>query len=257
VQPVANATVPPSDAGPAAVAQGSAEAARDPFAGVDPTQNDVLRNIARLDPGAAAKGAPRPPVPRGVDAAAAADGRDAALPSVAASATSSAASAAETSAGAADIASVGTIASPGPPAADAATRAVGATAPGPASASGATDAPPTGSVAAAVRLQPPATAPTLAATAVPTVATAVTTRRAIAQPSPSFPRDALREGISEGRVVANLAVAADGRVTDVTVLSTTPSRAFGRVAQQALRDWRYEAAATPSSVQVELVFRSE
>jgi outer membrane biosynthesis protein TonB len=41
------------------------------------------------------------------------------------------------------------------------------------------------------------------------------------------------------------------------VISTTPSRAFGRVAQQALRDWRYEAAAAPSSVQVELVFRSE
>jgi protein TonB len=105
--------------------------------------------------------------------------------------------------------------------------------------------------------QAPAAAPTLAAVAVPAARAAVTTRRAIAQPSPSFPREALREGVNEGRVIANLAVAADGRVTDVTVVSTTPSRAFGRAAQQALRDWRYEAAAAPSSVQVELVFRND
>lgn len=82
-------------------------------------------------------------------------------------------------------------------------------------------------------------------------------RRALAQPQPAFPREALREGVNEGRVVAQLSVAADGRVTDVALLSSTPSRSFGRAAQQALRDWRYEPAAAASSIRVELQFRAD
>lgn len=249
VQPMPSAAARPPEAGSAATAQGSAEAGRDPFAGVDPTQNDVLRNIARLDPGAAAKAAPRSPVTRNVDAAAAATQGGTASPRdtspvVAPAVPVSAPVAAP--AGTAASPPSNTLAPTTAAAADPPERAVAATVSGPALAAGATGAPTTASPAAAALVQVPVAA-----------ATAATARRAIAQPSPNFPRDALREGINEGRVVANLAVAADGRVTEVTVISTTPSRAFGRAAQQALRDWRYEAAATPSSVQVELVFRSE
>jgi TonB family protein len=263
VQPVASAATPPPDAGaPAAVQRGSAEPGRDPFAGIDPTQSDVLRNIARLDPGVANKATPRPLVPRSVDAAAATAGTDDAAPPGAAPPTTAlagtaATSAAAAAAGTAADAPAGTIASPVLAAAGPAALAIGATAPGPASASGSAPAPLTASNPATVTPPAPDVTPTLAATAVTAAGAAAATRRAIAQPPPSFPRDALREGIDEGRVVANLAVAADGRVTDVTVVSTTPSRAFGRAAQQALRDWRYEAAAAPSSVQVELVFRNE
>jgi TonB family protein len=160
-------------------------------------------------------------------------------------------------AGTAANAPTGTIALTGTGATEPPARAIGTTMSGPANPSDSAGAPMTGSIAAAATTQAPAAAPALAAFAVPAAATAVTTRRAIAQPSPNFPSEALREGINEGRVVANLAVAADGRVTEVTVISATPSRAFGRVAQQSLRDWRYEAAAAPSSVQVELVFRNE
>ncbi len=244
VSPVASAAARPPEAVAAATAQGSADAGRDPFAGVDPTQNDVLRNIARLDPGAAAKAAPRPPVPRSVDAAAAAAPTGDTAPPGDTPPVAAPAAPVAAPVGTAASAPTDTTASIPTAATDAPERAVAATVPGPSIASGAASAPTTAS-------------PTAAATVPVAATTAVTTRRAIAQPSPSFPRDALREGINEGRVVANLAVAADGRVTEVTVISTTPSRAFGRVAQQALRDWRYEAAAAPSSVQVELVFRSE
>jgi TonB family protein len=247
--PLASAAAPPPDAGAAAAAQGGAEVRSDPFAGVDPTQNDVLRNIARLDAGATAKAAPRPLAPRSVDAAApAADSGDTAPLGVASPVAAPAGTAANAPTGTTALTGAGTTE---PPA-----RAIGTTMSGPANIADSAGAPMTGSNAAAAATQVPVAAPTLAAVAVPAATTAVTTRRAIAQPSPDFPREALREGINEGRVVANLAVAADGRVTDVTVISATPSRAFGRVAQQSLRDWRYEAAAEPSSVQVELVFRN-
>ncbi len=247
VQPVASAPALPPDAVAAAPAQGGAEAGRDPFAGVDPTQNDVLRNIARLDPGAATKAAPRPLIPRSVDATAtAAPGADTAPPGVTSPVASAVAAPVVAPAGTAANAATSTISPTVAAAADPSERAIGATVSVSASAPGAASAPTTGSIAIAATVPAPVAA-----------ATAVTTRRAIAQPAPSFPRDALREGINAGRVVANLAVAADGRVTEVTVISATPSRAFGRVAQQALRDWRYEAAAAPSSVQVELVFRSD
>ena len=72
-----------------------------------------------------------------------------------------------------------------------------------------------------------------------------------------FPLEALRDGISEGRVIADIRVAADGRVTDIAVLSAVPNRSFGRAAQQALREWRYEPGNGESTVRVELVFRTE
>jgi TonB family protein len=249
VQPVTSAAVPPPDAGAASAAQGSTEAQGDPFAGVDPTQNDVLRNIARLEPGATARAVPRPLAARGVDvAAAAANPGDTAPPGIAPGFAAPAGTAADVP--------TGTTASSGAVAAEPPVRAIGAPTSVPANPSDPAGATISGPIAAAATMPVPVAASSPAAVAVPAATTAVTTRRAIAQPSPDFPREALREGINEGRVVANLAVAADGRVTDVTVISATPSRAFGRVAQQSLRDWRYEAAAEPSSVQVELVFRN-
>lgn len=215
--PVTPPAVAPS--APTAQAEAAPEATGDPFAGVDPSKSDVLRNIARLE-AAPAKAPPRQP----------AANRTAPIepPSAAAAEALSAPVAVREAQGP-------TLAPPvAAPSVEApvATTTVAATP---------TTAPVTPAAVASVTPSALATGP----------------RRALAQPRPEFPREALREGISEGRVVANLAIAADGRVTDVAVLSATPSRAFGRAAQQALRDWRYEAATAPSSVQVELVFRIE
>lgn len=247
--PVATASTPPAPA-PSEAGQASAPAttaapgtaapapAGDPFAGIDPSQNDVLRAIARIDP-TAAKGPSRPTAaPREATAPATAD-------------------------------------APRPPARPAGTAApASAAAPSPAAPTSAPTAAPTASTAsasttaAAPAASPALAAPAAAAAASPTpqlaaVAPAASSSgpraplRALAQPRPEFPREALREGYTQGRVLASLAIAADGRVTEVTVLSATPSRVFGRAAQQALREWRYEPPGTPSSVQVEMVFRNE
>jgi protein TonB len=236
----------------------AAAPAQDPFAGVDPSQSDVLRNIARLDPNAATKGAARP--------AAGTPTKSATLPgptaaSSGAEAVPSAPAASETAAPAEASVAVAARA-----AADTLTRQAPSTNPTEAAAPAPLAEPPRASSATPLEA-PPAPPPPATATTTPaplklapaptlTVA-AASPRRVLAQPRPAFPRDALRDGFAEGRVVADLSVAADGRVTDVVIRSSSPSRSFARAAQQALRDWRYEPAAVASTVQVELVFRAE
>lgn len=242
-QAAADAPAPPQTP-EASAAQ--AEGTRDPFAGVDAQQVDVLRNIARIDPATAKglKGATpeRPAAPSG------------AAPALAAAPASTARSAA--SAAPPPAAAVGSTqgASSAAPPNPSPLTVVPVNAPAPATAS-----PPAPVATPAPAAAAPAVAPALAAVAAPTSSAAQprSAPRAIAQPRPVFPREALREGYNEGRVLATLAIGADGRVTEVTINSATPSRAFGRAAQQALRDWRYEPAGAPASVQVELTFKLE
>jgi TonB family protein len=214
---------------------------RDPFAGIDASQHDVLRNIARIDPAA-----------RGVRPAAGerpADPRAAAV------------------AGAVSA----PVATP-PRATQPAVASVEATLP---LAAAPITLPTTATATAAPSpVQPaPIVAPaTSTATLVPVTNAASAAfipslsvasslpppdgqRRALAQPRPVFPVAAIREGHTEGRVVAALTVGPDGTVSQVSIVSSAPSRSFGRAATTALRDWRYEAAPGTSAIQVELVFR--
>jgi TonB family protein len=211
-------------------ATGRAQVVVDPFAGVDAASDPVLRQITRIDE-AAVKTVPRRPPPVPIDGATGTEAATAARPVTTAAAApaveaSTASAPARASAGAPEVAPV--VGPAGPPAELA--RSVEPPAP--------------------VAAPPPLVVATAAA---PTPAR----RRALEQPRPEFPREAVIEGVTEGRVLATLQVAADGRVTDVTIVSATPSRVFVRSAQRALRSWRYEAAPQASTVQVELVFRTE
>ncbi len=237
----APATVTPSidstvDAPPVAAAE---TPTRDPFAGIDASQHDVLRNIARIDPAA-----------RGVRPA----GERQREPRAGALAGAGPASAGAEPATARTLAASGAVAAPV------------AAAPAPSS-------PPASAVPVSVATQEPpapviaaAPAPTSAASSTPAAATATLSvaasapsadgrRRALAQPRPVFPVEALRDGHTEGRVIATLTVGADGAVRDVAVVSSIPTRSFGRAATNALRDWRYEAASGNSVIRVELDFR--
>ncbi|MGE5336565.1 MAG: TonB family protein [Gemmatimonadota bacterium] len=83
------------------------------------------------------------------------------------------------------------------------------------------------------------------------------TLRPVARPQPQFPRLAQQQGVRRGRVVASIAVATDGRVSAVTIVSSDPPQLFDRAAQSALAQWRFEPIPRPTSVQVELAFRAE
>jgi len=79
----------------------------------------------------------------------------------------------------------------------------------------------------------------------------------IAQPRPNFAAEAARDGITEGRVLARLAIGADGRVTGVRILESAPRRVFDREVRHAALRWRYQPPGEPREVDVEFVFRAE
>ena len=76
---------------------------------------------------------------------------------------------------------------------------------------------------------------------------------------PRYPTDAARDGIS-GWVKLAFTIAANGAVTDVSVIAAEPARVFDREAIRALRRWKYQAkivdgvAVSQPNMQVQLDF---
>lgn len=215
--------------------------ARDPFAGVDASQHDVLRNIARINvaaPGVRPGATDRPRPARA----------ESSVGTTAAPTTAESSSVGARPAPAAQVTAAPTVApATTPPVVTAVPQAA------------VVDPPPIVAIAPAPIATPIANPGPAADTTTASVAAAAPAsdlrRRALAQPRPVFPIDAARDGYTEGRVIASLAVGADGTVRNVAIVSSTPSRSFGRAASTALRDWRYEPAAAGGTIQVELVFR--
>jgi len=71
---------------------------------------------------------------------------------------------------------------------------------------------------------------------------------------PIFPVEAMRAGIQSGRVVARLTIEADGRVSAAQIISSTPIGYFERESRRALAMWRYEPPGQATSADVELIF---
>jgi protein TonB len=69
---------------------------------------------------------------------------------------------------------------------------------------------------------------------------------------PSFPREALRQGLS-GRVVAHVYVAPNGSVTDVKIISSS-NRMFDREAVRALSQWKFNPEPVGFIGEYEIVF---
>jgi protein TonB len=74
---------------------------------------------------------------------------------------------------------------------------------------------------------------------------------------PTFPAEAVRAGIQSGRVVARLTIEADGRVSGAQIISSTPMGYFERESRRALATWRYEPPGQITSADVELLFNRE
>jgi TonB family protein len=81
--------------------------------------------------------------------------------------------------------------------------------------------------------------------------------RAISRPQPAFPLEAVREGVRSGRVLAQIAVNADGSVGGIEIVEATPRRVFDKEVRRALSGWRYEAPGQPRKALVEFVFKLE
>lgn len=93
--------------------------------------------------------------------------------------------------------------------------------------------------AAAAAAAPP---PTPAPAPVPTAA--APTLRAISQPSPRYPSEALRTG-TPGEVLVEFTVDTDGSVSSARVVRSTPARIFDREAVAAVRRWKFAPVSAP------------
>lgn len=78
--------------------------------------------------------------------------------------------------------------------------------------------------------------------------------RPIHKVDPEFPRNAIREGIEKGRVLARVKIDEKGNVTDVMIVSSEPARVFDRSVKEALMEWKFKAEGEPYVGEVEVTF---
>jgi TonB family protein len=69
---------------------------------------------------------------------------------------------------------------------------------------------------------------------------------------PVYPRQAIRQGISRGKVTARVTVDEKGNVLDVTIMSADPPRHFDRATIDALSAWKCSADGTRYQAVVEV-----
>ena len=78
----------------------------------------------------------------------------------------------------------------------------------------------------------------------PAQAAASNELRPISTPSPSYPREAYREGTS-GEVQVEFTVGTDGSVTSARVVRADPPRVFDREALSAVKRWKFQPVSSP------------
>jgi TonB family protein len=88
----------------------------------------------------------------------------------------------------------------------------------------------------------------------PSPAAANAPLKVLQRPEPQFPRDAIRNYIDQGRVLAKLSIGADGTVNKVDIVSARPARVFDRAVIEAALRWRFEPPGQPRETEVEFVF---
>jgi protein TonB len=72
---------------------------------------------------------------------------------------------------------------------------------------------------------------------------------------PVFPRQAIRDGIQSGVVLAHLMIRPDGTVSEVRIISSKPPRIFDREVIRALSQWRFAPEEVGFIGEVEIDFK--
>lgn len=101
----------------------------------------------------------------------------------------------------------------------------------------------------------PATPTNATAPAAPAARAADTAVTVVNREAPSFPREAIRQGVESGVVRAKITIGAAGEVTNVTIVSARPARVFDREVQTTLSRWRFNPGADGRSFETEINFQ--
>jgi periplasmic protein TonB len=116
---------------------------------------------------------------------------------------------------------------------------------------------PSEPVIAAVTPAPPPVAPVIAPPPPPAPAPKPAVRRGITpvfRVDPVYPREAIRAGVSSGKVVARLSIDEKGLVTEVRIIESHPPRVFDREVERALSQWKFQAEGEKYVGEVEVNF---
>jgi len=76
----------------------------------------------------------------------------------------------------------------------------------------------------------------------------------VAGDDPVYPRQAIRSGISKGRVLARVMIDEKGNVTEVIIVSADPPRHFDKAVIDALSEWKFKAEGEKYVGEVEINF---
>jgi periplasmic protein TonB len=71
---------------------------------------------------------------------------------------------------------------------------------------------------------------------------------------PVYPREAIKDNISSGKVVARLQVDEKGLVTNVTIVEANPRRVFDREVIRALSQWKFKPEGDRYIAEIEITF---
>ena len=71
---------------------------------------------------------------------------------------------------------------------------------------------------------------------------------------PVYPREAIKDNISNGKVVARLQVDEKGLVTSVTIVEANPRKVFDREVIRALSQWKFKPEGDRYIAEIEITF---
>ncbi len=71
---------------------------------------------------------------------------------------------------------------------------------------------------------------------------------------PVYPREAIKDNIAGGKVVARLQVDEKGHVTNVTIVEANPRRVFDREVIRALSQWKFKPEGDRYIAEIEITF---
>jgi len=80
---------------------------------------------------------------------------------------------------------------------------------------------------------------------------------AISRVDPEYPKEAVKKGIENGKVVAHVYVDEKGNVTEVKIISAEPPRVFDRAVVTALSQWKFQGEGEKFIGEIEVNFRLE
>ncbi len=74
---------------------------------------------------------------------------------------------------------------------------------------------------------------------------------------PEFPREAAREGLTRGSVIAKVFIDSAGNVKDIQIVESRPSRVFDRAVRRALMEWKFNPGADNRVYEADIDFKRD